>query len=110
MTDQPTLLTNLRTALGDAHVLTTGDLSAWEMDWRKRERGRALAVVRPGSTAEVAAVVKACAGTRSEAGRTPSKRSQASRTANSPRCATSTPRRPLSAMSTRRSPPSSTKS
>jgi FAD/FMN-containing dehydrogenase len=61
MTGQPSLLANLRTALGDAHVLTTGDLSAWEMDWRKRERGRALAVVRPGSTAEVAAVVKACA-------------------------------------------------
>ncbi len=56
-----TLLTALRTALGDANVLTEGDLSAWEMDWRKREQGRALAVVRPGSTEEVAAVVKACA-------------------------------------------------
>src|SRR5262249_12209586 len=30
------------------------------IDWRKRYHGRALAVVRPGSTAEVAAVVKAC--------------------------------------------------
>ncbi|HZF79717.1 MAG TPA: FAD-binding oxidoreductase, partial [Rubrivivax sp.] len=29
--------------------------------WRKRWRGRALAVVRPGSSAEVATVVKACA-------------------------------------------------
>ncbi|MFY8042214.1 MAG: FAD-binding oxidoreductase, partial [Rhodoferax sp.] len=29
--------------------------------WRKRERGRALAVVRPGTAAEVAAVVAACA-------------------------------------------------
>jgi FAD/FMN-containing dehydrogenase len=37
------------------------DLSAWEQDWRKRSRGQALAVVRPASTAEVAAVVKACA-------------------------------------------------
>ena len=37
------------------------DRSGWEQDWRKRHRGRALAVVRPGSTAEVAAVVKACA-------------------------------------------------
>ncbi|MGZ5848105.1 MAG: FAD-binding oxidoreductase, partial [Ramlibacter sp.] len=35
--------------------------SAWEQDWRKRVRGKALAVVRPGSTAEVAAVVRACA-------------------------------------------------
>jgi FAD/FMN-containing dehydrogenase len=40
-------------------VLTDGDLSAWEVDWRKRSRGRALAVVRPASTDEVAAVVRA---------------------------------------------------
>ncbi len=32
-----------------------------EQDWRRRARGKALAVVRPASTAEVAAVVKACA-------------------------------------------------
>ena len=55
------LLDTLRSIVGDAHVLTEGDLSAWELDWRRRERGRALAVVRPGSTAEVAATVKACA-------------------------------------------------
>jgi FAD/FMN-containing dehydrogenase len=41
-------------------VLIDGDLSAWEQDWRRRWRGKAGAVVRPGSTAEVAAVVKAC--------------------------------------------------
>jgi FAD/FMN-containing dehydrogenase len=51
----------LRAAVGPANVLTEGDLSAWEVDWRKRYRGRALAVVRPGSTEQVAAVVKACA-------------------------------------------------
>ncbi len=55
------LLDQLRQAVGDANVLTEGDLSAWEQDWRKRSRGRALAVVRPGSTAEVAQVVRACA-------------------------------------------------
>lgn len=55
------LLDDLRAAVGAAHVLTDGDLSAWELDWRKRWRGRALAVVRPASTAEVAAVVRACA-------------------------------------------------
>ncbi len=59
------LLDTLRGAVGAAHVLTHddpgADLSAWENDWRKRARGRALAVVRPGSTAEVAAVVRACA-------------------------------------------------
>ena len=37
------------------------DLAAYEQDWRRRQRGRALAVVRPGSTEEVAAVVRACA-------------------------------------------------
>ncbi|MCW5663514.1 MAG: FAD-binding oxidoreductase [Piscinibacter sp.] len=51
----------LRGLVGAAHVLTEGDLSAYEQDWRRRFRGRARAVVRPGSTAEVAAVVLACA-------------------------------------------------
>jgi len=55
------LLDELRAQLGAAHVLTEGDLSAWEVDWRRRWRGRALAVVRPDSTSEVAAVVRACA-------------------------------------------------
>ena len=58
------LLETLRGAVGAAHVLTAGDLTAWELDWRRRGRGRALAVVRPGSTAEVAAVVRACAAAR----------------------------------------------
>jgi len=60
-----TLIDALRRICGDAHVLThqdpSADLSPWEQDWRKRVKGRALAVVRPGSTLEVAAVVKACA-------------------------------------------------
>jgi FAD/FMN-containing dehydrogenase len=50
----------LRQAVGPSQVLTEGDLSAWEQDWRRRWRGRALAVVRPASTAEVAAVVRVC--------------------------------------------------
>ncbi len=57
------LIAQLATIVGDAHVLHEGDLSAWEQDWRKRSRGKALAVVRPASTAEVAAVVRACAAT-----------------------------------------------
>jgi FAD/FMN-containing dehydrogenase len=60
-TNASALLEALRAAVGPAQVLTEGDLSAWELDWRKRYRGRALAVVRPGSTGEVAAVVRACA-------------------------------------------------
>jgi FAD/FMN-containing dehydrogenase len=55
------LLDELRSALGAANVLTHGDLSAWELDWRKRWRGKALAVLRPGSTAEVAAAVRIAA-------------------------------------------------
>lgn len=51
----------LRLAVGADQVLTDGDLSAYEIDWRKRYRGRALAVVRPARTSEVAAVVRACA-------------------------------------------------
>ncbi len=55
------LINALRTAVGAAHVLVDGDLAAYEQDWRKRYRGRALAVVRPANTTEVAAVVKLCA-------------------------------------------------
>ncbi len=55
------LLIDLRALLGPNQVLTEGDLSAWQNDWRKRWFGKALAVVRPGNTAEVAAVVQACA-------------------------------------------------
>ena len=61
------LIEQLRQICGDANVLThddpATDLSPWEQDWRKRVRGRALAVVRPDNTAQVAAVVKACAAT-----------------------------------------------
>ncbi|WP_322996669.1 FAD-binding oxidoreductase [Castellaniella sp.] len=51
----------LRAAVGASQVLTGADAQAYEVDWRERYRGRALAVVRPGSTAEVAAVVRYCA-------------------------------------------------
>ena len=55
------VLQALRHIAGPSQVLCEGDLSAWELDWRKRARGKALAVVRPGRTAEVASIVKACA-------------------------------------------------
>jgi FAD/FMN-containing dehydrogenase len=55
------LLQELAQICGSAHVLNDGDLSAWESDWRKRSRGKALAVVRPDSATQVAQVVQACA-------------------------------------------------
>ena len=56
-----TLLQELAQICGSAHVLKEGDLSAWESDWRKRSRGKALAVVRPDSATQVAQVVQTCA-------------------------------------------------
>jgi FAD/FMN-containing dehydrogenase len=61
MTPPATLIPALRAIVGDTYVLTEGDLTGYELDWRKRERGKSLAVVRPASTAQVAAVVQACA-------------------------------------------------
>ena len=57
------LLDDLRALVGETHVLTgEGEaLAAWERDWRKRYRGRALCVVLPATADEVAAVVRRCA-------------------------------------------------
>ena len=55
------LIDSLRLICGDVNVLTGDGLTAYERDWRGREHGKALCVVRPGTTAEVSAVVKACA-------------------------------------------------
>ena len=57
------LLERLRAIVGPAHVLTEPDVRAgYEVDWTGRFRGTTPAVVRPGSTDEVAAVVGLCAG------------------------------------------------
>ena len=61
MSDPAALIEALRRITGAANVLAGGDLTAYEQDWRKRARGKALAVARPGNTQEVAAIVKACA-------------------------------------------------
>lgn len=59
------LIATLGALLGEARVLThddpVADLDAWERDWRVLRTGRAVAVVCPRSTAQVAAVVHACA-------------------------------------------------
>jgi len=59
------LLTRLRTIVGAANVLAEADMRAgYEVDWTGRFRGHTPAVVRPGSTEEVADVVRACAHAR----------------------------------------------
>ncbi|MBN8463949.1 MAG: hydroxyacid dehydrogenase, partial [Dechloromonas sp.] len=56
------LTATLANIVGPAHVLTeAADLAPYLTDWRGRYRGAARCVVRPASTAEVAAVVSACA-------------------------------------------------
>jgi FAD/FMN-containing dehydrogenase len=55
------LLAALREAVGERHCLTDAAVRAsYETDWTRRFSGEALVVVRPGSTAEVAAVLRAC--------------------------------------------------
>lgn len=46
--------------VGHTHVLTGDDMAGYLTDWRGRFTGRARAVLRPGSTADVAALVKLC--------------------------------------------------
>lgn len=55
------VLQQLVQAVGAQHVLTDpNDTAGYLTDWRKRYSGLALCVVRPGTTAEVAAVVQIC--------------------------------------------------
>ncbi|HEX4510273.1 MAG TPA: FAD-binding protein, partial [Burkholderiaceae bacterium] len=60
------LLADLAAIVGSSNVLQGTGLEAYERDWRKRWHGRALAVVRPGSTAEAAAIVRRCGRARRE--------------------------------------------
>ena len=56
------LLHDLRSAVGPHHVLTDADMVAgYTTDWTGRFTGSTPAVVRPGNTAEVVAVVSVCA-------------------------------------------------
>jgi FAD/FMN-containing dehydrogenase len=59
------LIEQLQSIVGKAAGITDPQEAApYATDWRKRYFGKPLAVVRPASTAEVAAVVKLCAATR----------------------------------------------
>ena len=54
-------LNQCRDVAGADYVLTSAaDTAAYLTDWRRRFTGRALAVVKPGSTEEAAAIVRLC--------------------------------------------------
>ncbi|MDN4982827.1 FAD-binding oxidoreductase [Bradyrhizobium arachidis] len=58
-------LAGLAAIVGDKHVIASGpEQDPYVTDWRGRYHGRAVAVVKPGSTAEVASVVRYCAEKR----------------------------------------------
>jgi FAD/FMN-containing dehydrogenase len=60
--NRATLLAALRDALSSRHVLVEDEqMAPYLVDWRGQIRGAALCVARPGTTAEAAAAVRACA-------------------------------------------------
>ena len=57
-----TLLDAIRAVVGDRGILTDpSDTAPYSEDWRRLYQGRTAAVIRPGTTEELAAVVKLCA-------------------------------------------------
>src|ERR1700761_5075656 len=56
------LLDAIRAIVGDRGLLTeTSDTAPYAEDWRRLYQGRTSAVIRPGTTTELAAVVRLCA-------------------------------------------------
>src|SRR3569623_1707474 len=61
MSDRQAFLDAATSLLGERAITTDRELMApWLTDWRGRYTGRALALASPGSTQEVAALVKLC--------------------------------------------------
>jgi FAD/FMN-containing dehydrogenase len=56
----PALAAEFAAVVGGAHVLTGDATAGYVVDWTGRFRGHAPAVLRPGDTAEVAAVLALC--------------------------------------------------
>lgn len=55
------LIAKLQAVLGEQHVLLDADMRVtYETDWTRRYHGTALAVVRPGTVAELAEVLRFC--------------------------------------------------
>jgi len=65
MRPAPDLIERIRGIVGSAGLIgSPEEVLPYATDWRKRYRGKPAAVVKPASTAEVAAVVRACAESR----------------------------------------------
>ncbi|HVQ60956.1 MAG TPA: FAD-binding oxidoreductase [Burkholderiales bacterium] len=59
------LVERIRSIVGSAGLIGTAEEALpYATDWRRRYRGKAVAVVKPASTAEVAQVVRVCAESR----------------------------------------------
>lgn len=54
-------LDQCRSIVGTDYILTeSADMAAYLTDWRRRFTGKAIAVIKPGSTEEVASLVRLC--------------------------------------------------
>ena len=60
-----TVLDDLKTLIGPAHVLTGADAAAYGRDWTGDRRWQPLAVVRPANRDEVAGILRHCLGSPS---------------------------------------------
>ena len=60
MADTSAIIDRLRRVVGDRVIVDTDRMASYTTDWTRRFRGTTVAVVRPGTTAEVAGVVRAC--------------------------------------------------
>ncbi|HHW33950.1 MAG TPA: FAD-binding oxidoreductase, partial [Paracoccus solventivorans] len=60
MPDPADLARQLADLLGPRGWISGEDAAPWQRDWLDRHGAPPLGVARPGSTAEVAAVVRAC--------------------------------------------------
>ena len=54
------ILHTLENIVGTSHILTGRDAKPFLVDWRESYHGQAQAIISPGNTDEVAAVVRAC--------------------------------------------------
>ena len=57
-------LETLRRIVGTEGIVGAAEQERYLTEWRDRVQGVALAIVRPGSTAEISAIVRACAAAR----------------------------------------------